>query len=51
MIGTVISPIENAILPVHKLTKITKDDKQIMDGHDITYESKSVYHYKVFKYE
>lgn len=28
-----------------------KDDKQNMDAHGITYESKSVYHYKDFRYE
>ena len=30
---------------------MTKDDKQNMDAHDITCESKSVNHYKDFKYD
>ena len=30
---------------------MTKDDKQNMDAHDMTCESKSVYHYKDFKYD
>jgi len=30
---------------------MTKDDKQMMDAHGITYESKSVYHYEGFRYE
>jgi len=30
---------------------MTKDDKQTMDAHGITYESKNVYYYKDFRYE
>ena len=30
---------------------MTKDDKQNMDAHDISCESKSVYYYKGFQYE
>lgn len=30
---------------------MTEDDKQTMDAHGITHESKSVYHYKGFRYE
>ena len=50
-IGTAISPIENAILHVRQVINMTNDDKQNMDAHDITYESKSVYHCKGFRYE
>jgi hypothetical protein len=30
---------------------VTKDDEQTMDALGITYESKSVYHYKGFRYD
>lgn len=30
---------------------MTNDDQQNMDAHDITYESKSICHYKDIKYD
>lgn len=43
--------IASEISHVYQETDVTKDDEQTMDALGITCESKSVYHYKGFRYE
>ncbi len=44
-------PHRRAIVCVNKATEMTQEDQQNMDAHGITEESKTVYHYKGFKYD
>ena len=50
-IGIVTNPTVSACKPIHQVTEMTKDERQVMDAHGITCKSKDVYYYKDFRYE
>jgi len=45
------APTASAIMHVHQVTDMTKDDRQTMDDYGITCESEDVYYYKDFRYQ
>ena len=51
MTGTAINRTACANKHVHQVTEMTKDDKQAMETHGITSESKDVYYFKNFRYD
>jgi hypothetical protein len=51
VVGTATCPIENSRIPVSREIAMNKEDRQVMEAHDIMRTRKDVFSYKAFNYD